>query len=109
VQQVVGVTQDITERKRASQALHRSEERYRSLVEATATLVFVVAGDGRVGTDSPQSRAFTGLPFDAYKGFAWLDAVHPDDRAHVMEGWHRAIAETTPVNVEHRLRHHSGA
>jgi len=46
--QVVGVLRDVTERWRAEEALHRSEERYRRLFEQSSDAILIHALDGRI-------------------------------------------------------------
>lgn len=47
VQRIIGTTQDITERKRAEEALQRSERKYRDLVETSHDLIWAVDAMGR--------------------------------------------------------------
>jgi PAS domain-containing protein len=48
VSHFVAIKQDVTDRKRAEQALRASEERYRMLFEQNLAGVFRCAGNGRL-------------------------------------------------------------
>jgi PAS domain S-box-containing protein len=95
---------DIYQRKRAERALRESEARYRSLVEATAAIVWRATGDGEI-LDAPLWTEFTGQTEDEYRGSGWLDALHPEDRERIHEAWRRALDKGEPVQGEYRLRH----
>jgi PAS domain S-box-containing protein len=103
-----GVSRDITKRKRAEEALRRGEERFRSLVEATAAIVWSTPSSGEFETEQPGWSAYTGQTFDQLKGWGWLDAVHPDDRSFTAKVWSEAVAARSLYQVEHRLRRHDG-
>jgi PAS domain S-box-containing protein len=85
-------------------ALRRSEERYRSLVEATAQVVWTTPPDGRLQDDLPSWRAITGQSADEVLGHGWLDAVHPDDRRRVSEAWEAAVRTNGVYDVQYRVR-----
>jgi two-component system cell cycle sensor histidine kinase/response regulator CckA len=40
---------------------------------------------------------------------AWLDTVHPDDRAHIVEAWNVSVATGELFSAPHRLRRYDGA
>ncbi|MBD2021746.1 PAS domain S-box protein, partial [Leptolyngbya sp. FACHB-36] len=90
------------------EALRRSEERYRSLIRASAQIIWNTTAEGELTTEQPGWRAFTGQSFEEYKGWGWLNAVHPDDQAVTAEAWTKALANCTLYEMEHRLRRHDG-
>jgi len=50
---VVGIARDITERKRAEEALHESEEKYRSMMETMNDMVYICSSDLRIAYMNP--------------------------------------------------------
>jgi PAS domain S-box-containing protein len=89
-------------------ALRENEERFRALVDTSAQIVWTTDADGLVVEDSPSWRAFTGQTFDQWKGWGWTNALHPEDRDRLAKLWHAAVADSTPVDSEYRIRHVSG-
>lgn len=99
---------DVTERKRTEAALRRSEERYRSLVQATSQIVWTTDARGKTADEQPAWSAFTGQSVEEQRGLAWLDAIHPEDRADNAKVWSEALANQSPYELEHRVRRHDG-
>ncbi|GAA2859182.1 hypothetical protein GCM10010517_17700 [Streptosporangium fragile] len=99
---LVGV--DVTGSKQVEEDLRRSEERYRSLVEAQSQLVWITAPNGVVLEDAPQWRAITGQGLEEYLAHGWLEAVHPDDRPHTEEAWREALRGRTMFEWSYRVR-----
>ncbi|OJH37436.1 GAF domain-containing protein [Cystobacter ferrugineus] len=86
----------------------QAEERFRSLINATAQAVWVTRPDGLVLEDSPSWREFTGQTYEEYRGFGWLGVVHPDDQERVRRGWEAGRALKKPYEVEMRVRRKEG-
>jgi PAS domain S-box-containing protein len=104
----LGTALNITDRKQLEATLRHSEQRYRSLIEATSQIIWDTKAEGEFVTEQPGWSAFTGQTFDELKGWGWLNAVHPDDQAHTTQVWSTAVALSTLYEVEHRLRRHDG-
>ncbi|HZH28613.1 MAG TPA: PAS domain-containing protein [Azospirillaceae bacterium] len=105
---MTGILTDITAHKAVERALALGEERYRSLVEATAAIVWSTPASGRFEAEQPGWSAFTGQSFEDLKGWGWLNAVHPDDRANTISVWSHAVNSRSIYQVEHRLRRWDG-
>lgn len=103
-----GNQRDISDRKQVQQALRCSEERYRSLVEATAQIIWNTRFDGEVVSEQPGWSAFTGQTFAELQGWGWLNAVHPEDRELTAQVWSKAISDRSLYQIEHRLRRYDG-
>ncbi|MEG3877060.1 PAS domain S-box protein [Microcoleus sp. herbarium7] len=105
---VVGVARDISDRKLAEKALQESEQRYRCLIAATSQIVWDTTARGEIVTEQPGWSAFTGQTYGEYKGWEWLNAIHPDDREYTARIWSDAVANCTSYQIEHRLHRHDG-
>ncbi len=105
---MLGIVQDITERKEAEEALRASVERYRSHIEVTGQLGWVAKADGEIEEDIPRWRQFTGQSEDEARGWGWLEALHPDDRERSVQAWREAVETRSTYEVEYRIRRHDG-
>lgn len=80
---VEGTMQDITERMEAQQALRRSEERYRSLVEQTVDGIFLADGEGRYLDVNPAGCAMLGYSFSEMISLNIADVIDPSDVSRI--------------------------
>lgn len=104
-----GFAQDITEQKRAQEALERSEQRYRSFVEASAQVIWRTDPIGQVDVEIPAWNRFTGQTPEEARGWGWMQAIAPEHRQRVSEAWRVAAQSKTRYEVEYLLRRHDGA
>ncbi|TAL29608.1 MAG: PAS domain S-box protein [Spirochaetes bacterium] len=70
---------DITERRLAGEALRRSEEKYRTLVESIDEVIFSTDEAGTLTYVSPAIRGITGYEADYYTGRNFADFILPQD------------------------------
>ena len=68
-------------------------------------MVWNMDADGEVIEDSPSWRAFTGQRVEEWKGWGWLDAVHPEDRIRAEDALRRAVARAEAMSMEFRVFH----
>ncbi len=102
------VVTDVTYRKRSERRLRESEERFRTLIETSASIVWTTLPSGELAPPQASWTAFTGQAQAEYEGFGWLQAVHPEDRDATLEAWTRAVADNALFAIDHRLRRADG-
>jgi PAS domain S-box-containing protein len=100
---------DITDRQNSEEAVRRSEERYRSLVQAGAQVVWVTTPTGEIAEDSPEWRWITGQTAEEYQGSGWLDAIHPEDRERVERDWRDCVQTGKVLDSRYRVRTKTGS
>ena len=100
---------DVTDRQNSAEAVRRSEERYRSLVQAGAQVVWVTTPTGQIAEDSPEWRWITGQSVEEYLGNGWLDAIHPEDRERVEREWLECVRAGKVFDSRYRVRTKTGS
>jgi len=82
---IFGISEDITEQKRATEALRESEERFRKLADEAPVLIWMNDAN-RSGTFVNQScLEFTGRSTEELLGEGWAEGIHPEDKQRCFE------------------------
>lgn len=103
------INNELEERvKERTKALAISEKRHRSLITATTSIVWTCNAEGQIEKRVPLWEKFTGQQWEQYKGFGWLEAIHPDDREKIKRKWKETKNKQTILKLESRLLSTSG-
>jgi len=98
---VMEINNDITQRKRAEEAMRESEEHFRALAAASSEVVY------RMNADWSEMRHLVGrsfIPDTVAPDQTWLDKyIHPDDQSRVLAAIHDAIRSKSIFELEHRV------
>jgi PAS domain S-box-containing protein len=85
---------DVTERKKSEELLRESEERSRGLFESIQDPVGIFVGkEGHLIEYNAAFKKSSGYADEELKGKVFLDFVHPDDRAMVLEKYRTEYSE----------------
>jgi PAS domain S-box-containing protein len=102
-----GFLLDVSEQRRAEDALRDAEERYRNLVERLPVVTYTAAIDPTVPATymSPQMETLTG--YTAEECMTDPDMLerllHPDDRDRMMAAHHHTLETGEPLRAEYRV------
>lgn len=109
VREWIGAISDVTAERQALASLRESESRFRQLTEGMPQLIWTCeADDGRCDYLSPQWVSYTGIDAESQLGYAWLDRLHPDDRASAVAAWNAAWASSSELVTEFRIQRYDG-
>ncbi|MDD5110542.1 MAG: PAS domain S-box protein [Patescibacteria group bacterium] len=95
---------DITERKRAEEALRHSEERFRMIADTIPNLVWTADANGTIDYTNLAFQEYTGVQPSAY---VWSFS-HPDDRATTDELWKKSVHDGNAYQIENRIKRFDG-
>jgi PAS domain S-box-containing protein len=100
----IAIAMEASERKRAEEALRRSEERKRFALEAARAGIWELELPGGAVRWSDRLHAIHGLEPGEFGGThaAFLELVHPEDREQVTSAISLAIEQSTACDVEFR-------
>lgn len=108
VRYVIRISEDITERKRAEDAVVKSRDFYRTLMDVLPNPIRLADIDGKCDYFNRAWFDFTGRRADQEIGDGWMESLHPDDRERFRTLYRNSIREQRPFMVEYRLRHGGG-
>lgn len=106
---IMGVSHDITERKRVEGTLRESERRLRQLADTMPQVVWTAGPDGSVTYFNGRWYEYTGLsPEMSLTDDGWRRAVHPEDLGRLSEVRAGAVGGSESFEVEARVRRRDG-
>lgn len=96
------------ERKRTEEALRESEERFRTVANAVPVLIWMTDAKNHCTFVNESWVSFRGTRFEDETGDGWVNGVHPDDLAGLLETCGGAFERRTSFETEFRLLRHDG-
>ncbi|HKG92428.1 MAG TPA: PAS domain S-box protein [Gemmatimonadaceae bacterium] len=108
---IVGIARDVTERRRAVDALRQSEAWFRAISEQTSELILVIDAERRTIYQSPSHETVLGYAPDELLGRSPFDHFHPDERgpAEAMFGELLRAESREVASARIRFRHANGS
>jgi PAS domain S-box-containing protein len=99
---------DIDDRKRAEEALRKSEQELRLLIETLPAMVWRTSADGEPDYINQRYADYLGRQLTALAQEKWREIVHPDDVETASRKWSWARETETPVDTTCRFRKADG-
>jgi two-component system, NarL family, sensor histidine kinase UhpB len=110
VRRAVREAEERNERRRAEEALGRSEERYRTLVEQIPAVTYI---QEPVESDNPKAVTYMSPQYETMLGYSaesemideehWYKTLHPEDRERVLAEDARTDETGEPFDIEYRI------
>ncbi len=102
---IISVTRDISERKKAEDALRESERELKEAQELAkmGRWDYIHSDDKLIWSDTIYKIFEVDSDTVDVSYEAFLDSIHPDDRQKVNSIWKKSLQEKKPYNLEHRV------
>jgi formate hydrogenlyase transcriptional activator len=104
----VGTGVDVTAQEELTQALRKSEETLRLLVDGVAALLTAMTPEGELEFVNKQAMDYLGKTLDELRDWRNNTTIHPDDLGRVDARWMECVRTGRPYDDIHRLRRFDG-
>ncbi len=105
---LTGILTDVTDRRRAEEALGKSEQRFRNFVENLNDVVYALDLSGRFTYCSPAIELVSSYTAEEVIGHSFADFIHPEDLPGLAGVFARNLAGES-AQVEYRVHDKDGA
>ncbi|MGD1084938.1 MAG: response regulator [Verrucomicrobiota bacterium] len=102
-ERIEALKQENTKYRQIQSSLKSSEAKFRSLSESSPSGIFLTDVSGRRVYSNSEWLRMTGLTQNDSMGDGWTRALHPDDKAGVLQLWEQRVREGREYSQEFRL------
>ncbi|MEO1623384.1 MAG: PAS domain S-box protein, partial [Cyanobacteria bacterium J06632_3] len=99
---IIGLAQDITDRKEMELALRQSEQRFRDVTEAAGEYIWEISADGTYTFVTDRAKAVKGYSPSELLGHTPFEFMPEEDIAHVEHIVQTAASQKSAFTLEHR-------
>ncbi len=103
-----GSSVDIEDRKQAEDAVRRSEEHLRLVIDTAPAMLHSARPDGYVDFFNKRWLDYVGASLEKIEGWRWTHVIHPEDVEDIVSKWRSSVASGTPFEAEARFRRADG-
>ena len=108
VYRIVGLAEDVTERRRVEKALQEREEQLATLADISPVGIFRTDIAGHYLYVNERTSEIFGQPFREFMGQHWMLMVHPSDRQYVEDAWIMTRNHYQPLELEYKINRSDG-
>ncbi|RPH42447.1 MAG: PAS domain S-box protein, partial [Desulfobulbaceae bacterium] len=102
------ILRNITDRKRAEEALQESEQNFRTLSNSGMALIWTSGADKLCNYFNDVWIQFTGRTVQQEMGIGWTEGVYPDDLQQCLDIYTGAFDRREKFSMEYRMRRYDG-
>src|SRR5262245_42955178 len=108
IREFQAVGRDITQRKRAEEALRESEQRFHLMADTAPVMIWTSDADNNHSFFNKPWLDFTGRTLEEELGQGWTQSVNPDDLERIRQNFHTFSQAQSPFKMEYRVRRADG-
>lgn len=106
---IVGVSADITERKRNQLLQDFNDAQFRVLADSLPQLVWIASPQGKLTYYNARRDAYFKDGHTSATTLQWQPLIHPEDLAHTTAAWSKAMDNGSEYEAGHRLKMADGS
>lgn len=103
-----GLAQDVTDYRKAIEALSFSEKRFNSFADSIPQIVWIRENQGDLQYINKAWYEYTGIDPTGLNTVEVHEAIHPQDKDRVVAAWNKAHSDGEPFEIELRLQRRDG-